>query len=542
MANAERVKPLAQVMADGIMTVTDNSVDFSGMIVHPKEGPGMYMAPLDPDDPRAYATRLHEYGHLNLITSGEQPTGLHAAFSAAGIGDGFLQAMADAKVMAHCQAKGLSLEELIVIADTSDSAVTRIQAANKMRQANLFLRAIGTKLFDFVAKATTLTPKQKVHIRDNIFPKIEKMRTLEDWVRVGLEYQRSFETPKLREKRKEKTKEYVPKPEGGEGEGDKAGGKARSSEKKEREEFKEIAKKLGEKFSDTGAKKEEGAFKPAASAASPMEAKRSGMLGGKAVSEKRVEEEKEVKPLDVYEEKKAREKSEIERMAQELVENKEDLDSTLADSVHESIERTVRDLLMQKEINTWGAMTITHPALERNFEPKERSKKAKRSFVGAFRYPHRIVSDSAVFASKQHGKGGTLVIDGSGSMHISFKDVCDVLEQRPFATIAIYASDMTLTKGFLVILVDRGKRVTEKVLELELSKLGSGNVVDGPALDWLCKRSGEKFWICDGGVTGTGDCMTGYLKAYAALMTRRYHIKRWRAIKDFIEGKSPSYG
>lgn len=539
----ERVKPLGQVMADGYVSVTDNINDFSGSVVHPKEGPGMYMAPLDASDPRALATRIHEYTHLQLITSELQPTGLHAAFEAAGIEKAILQAMADAKVMTYCQSRGVSLKDLVVISKIDDEASRRVKAASKMRQANLLLRAIGTDTFDFADKTVTLLPKQKKHIVHNIFPKIREMKTLEDWVRIGMEYQRAFETAKIREKRKEKTKEYMPAGSEGkeEEEKDKTSPKKRESMKQDMEKFKDISKKIVDKLRD------EGALKPKSSPAEAMEEKgETSTLGGKAVSkEKEVKKplvEEKAKTLEVYE-KEMKEKSELERLMQEVEENLEDLDSGVLRKFSANKSDTMKQIKAQVHSVEWGKMKVISPLLEKPFEPKNRSKRTKRSYVGAFRYPHRIVSDSAVFASKQKGKGGTLLIDGSGSMGLTFQQILEVLEQRPFASIALYCSEgYRLTCGELTILVDRGKRITEAKLEEILKERGGGNVVDGPAIDWLCKRSGEKFWICDGGVTGVDDRSSTFLQAYVALKERRYKIKRWYSIKDFIAGKLPTHG
>ena len=45
--------------------------------------------------------------------------------------------------------------------------------------------------------------------------------------------------------------------------------------------------------------------------------------------------------------------------------------------------------------------------------------------------------------------------------------------------------------------------VTGDVLRM-LTKL-RGNIVDGPALRWLARQPGPRFWISDGVVTGEGD-------------------------------------
>lgn len=557
----ERVIPLAQVMGNGYMDIKDNENDFSGAIVHPLDnnGTGSYMAPLDPSDLRAYATRVHEYAHLNLITSGEQPRGLHEAYEKAGIDNGVLQAIADAKVMHHCLQRRLSLKDLVVINSTDDHAKGMVGKASKSRQANLLLRAIGTDMLGFAQEAVTLTPKQIEGVKKT-WSKVEGMRTLEDWIKVGLNYQRMFETPTKRRKREEMTKEILgtPPPESEAsdtlGKGISDGTKARkspSTAKRDEEKFKEIAKKLAEEIEEKEREEENAIGRDWESLRSgKSEPGRARMSGGSAVSSKKKEEEKDAVPLEVYE-KERKEKSEIQKIVQELKEFKKSLDDQVInpEMTEKEEKKLAESLLREKARIPWGSLKIMLPLLEKNFEPKERSRRAKRAYVGAFRYPHRLVSDSAVFASKQRGKGGTLLIDCSGSMHIGYADIVNVLEQRPFATIALYASESYhdggrgMDAGILLVVVDRGKRITEKSLSQIMRKdFGQGNVVDGPALDWLCKKAGEKFWICDGVVTGKDDCTTIYLQAEAALKTRRYHVKRWRSLASFLEGKSPNYG
>jgi hypothetical protein len=117
---------------------------------------------------------------------------------------------------------------------------------------------------------------------------------------------------------------------------------------------------------------------------------------------------------------------------------------------------------------------------------------------------HRLYQDPQrrVFDVVRKAQGGVVLIDGSGSMCLSRKQVLDILKIAPGAVIAIY-SDMDEGKGDIPnihVIAKDGKCVEER----NMPRFGAGNGVDGPALDWAIKqRENSKtpvVWITDGGV------------------------------------------
>lgn len=518
------VIPVAQILADGVMDIIP-SPDLSGAIVHPKEttdGIGSFKAPLEFDSEEAAATRLHEYGHLNLITSGEQPIKLHAAFDKAGVHESILQAFADAKVMHHCTDKGLSLVKLKTFEYNEGLIIEQFSRLKPIEQATLILRSIGTELLPEAMKNTMrLTEADKVFVRKT-YDKIKSIRTIHDWVLAALTFQRRFEGMRAKRARKEKEKTIL-----GEGtERKDIGSKKRESPKEDMERFEKIAKKIEEEEEESEGEEEEAITE----------------LSTGEVKPRKERSEPKAKKLEVYGEKEDddKENTEMSKLIQDIMDYAEELDEDVTQT-HSSRTRHNLALELGSSRTEWGGMREIKPPLELNFEPKDRAKRLKRSFVGAFRYPHRLVSDSAVFASKQRGKGGTLLIDCSGSMGLTYNSILQVLEQRPFATIAIYAGAPGAMDGFLILVVDRGKRISEIELKAQYRKLGCGNIVDGPALKWLAKRPGEKFWICDGHVTGQDDMASTKLSYEAALIQRKYAVKRWRSLDRFLELKPPSF-
>ena len=59
--------------------------------------------------------------------------------------------------------------------------------------------------------------------------------------------------------------------------------------------------------------------------------------------------------------------------------------------------------------------------------------------------------------------------------------------------------------------------------DLVVPPCGGGNIVDGPALDWLATQAEPRIWISDGAVTGIDDVDHAVLSAEAlrAQMTGR---------------------
>jgi hypothetical protein len=155
----------------------------------------------------------------------------------------------------------------------------------------------------------------------------------------------------------------------------------------------------------------------------------------------------------------------------------------------------------------WGPMSIRKAPMTPWKHPRIRSRASwKYSEFGVFKYPWRALpsSDYRCFSVKRRQYGGTLLIDMSGSMSIDQYEVDQILNMAPYATIACYGSTHgeKCQSGRLVIIaqdMQKGETAAAR------SRIGIGNVVDGPALQWLAKQDGPRIWISDGGVTGIGD-------------------------------------
>jgi len=114
---------------------------------------------------------------------------------------------------------------------------------------------------------------------------------------------------------------------------------------------------------------------------------------------------------------------------------------------------------------------------------------------------HRLLTDPErrIFDRTVHGRGGVVVIDCSGSMSLSVEEIKEILTAAPGATILGY-SDMGDEKENAWILAHKGKMVSE------IPKMGGGNGVDLPALEWGIRArqrpTSPVIFITDGGVCG----------------------------------------
>jgi hypothetical protein len=120
----------------------------------------------------------------------------------------------------------------------------------------------------------------------------------------------------------------------------------------------------------------------------------------------------------------------------------------------------------------------------------------------------REITDPAarIFRRRTSGRGGTVVIDCSGSMALQPEQLEAILKAAGGATVYAYTSDTTAEHGVCGIweLARNGKRVREIP---DSCRFGGDNGVDGEALRHALKthRKSDPFiWVTDGGVTGRG--------------------------------------
>jgi hypothetical protein len=142
----------------------------------------------------------------------------------------------------------------------------------------------------------------------------------------------------------------------------------------------------------------------------------------------------------------------------------------------------------------WGEMEIIEPPRKLKLPGKKRrSQKYRATDAGAVpRYVHRMLIDQQPFARKRMEPAGGVLIDDSGSMGFTMKQISDIVQAAPAVAIAAYSGRGH--KGELVIIAKDG------TWQDQVRPDGGGNDVDYPALEWLAEQPEPRIWVTDGGV------------------------------------------
>ncbi|MHC4208199.1 MAG: hypothetical protein ACYSWT_00635 [Planctomycetota bacterium] len=152
------------------------------------------------------------------------------------------------------------------------------------------------------------------------------------------------------------------------------------------------------------------------------------------------------------------------------------------------------------------------------------------------RYLNRWCIDQAIFRRPARRRGGSVLVDTSGSMSLDEAGVDRILRDAPSATlVAIYSGSGR--KGQLRIVARRGRRASPE----HLKPFGGANVVDVPALAWLARQPAPRVWISDGHVTGVGDASSPAIKRRCTEICGRAAIRRVRKVEDaarLLEGRT----
>jgi hypothetical protein len=147
----------------------------------------------------------------------------------------------------------------------------------------------------------------------------------------------------------------------------------------------------------------------------------------------------------------------------------------------------------------------------------------------------RLLTDGRVFArtTTKPQKGGTVLIDTSGSMHLRPETVHAVLAKIPAATVAIYSGSRS--DGAISIIAKAGRIASAKAIKERIAEVGGGNIVDGPALAWLGQQAEPRLWVCDGVVTGCNDEGSRVLDLEAEALRRKGRIARYESLPELAE-------
>ena len=170
---------------------------------------------------------------------------------------------------------------------------------------------------------------------------------------------------------------------------------------------------------------------------------------------------------------------------------------------------------------SWGKMKVETPPRPRRVDGFLGKGRIASEEGVIPRYGHRLLVDGRVFCKTRRQRGGSVLIDGSGSMNITSEDLKRILSHSPGAVVACYSGNTH--DGVLRVLAQDGRQVEEKWIG---APAGGANVIDKPALDWLSKQAKPRIWVCDGQVTGVGDRMSAINTLECAAVCRQRTIVR----------------
>lgn len=172
---------------------------------------------------------------------------------------------------------------------------------------------------------------------------------------------------------------------------------------------------------------------------------------------------------------------------------------------------------------TWGKLSIANlPSTFLRRLPRVTDHRTYRDEGAALVAPWRLPVDGRIFRRCKPQPGGTVLIDGSGSMNLSQKQLAHMVSIAPMSTVAIYSGQST--SGTLTIIGKKGRFADQD--GIAKARVGSGNIVDGPALEWLGKQHEPRIWVSDGFVTGKHDRSCVDLAAEAMALCHKYGIRR----------------
>jgi len=189
----------------------------------------------------------------------------------------------------------------------------------------------------------------------------------------------------------------------------------------------------------------------------------------------------------------------------------------------------------------WGPLDILTPPLIhpcRNL-PGMTKRKIVCGYTGAFRFPSRAVlpaADGRAFTLRRPRSAhcGALLIDCSGSMReqVTHDRLMAVLARSPSSAIGLYAGGPEGKSGSLLIAARNGMHAARELID---NWPHSGNVVDGPALQWLARQKTPRVWVSDGGVTGLDDRAAINLQVEADTIVAMAHIRTVPTLDDYLE-------
>lgn len=179
-------------------------------------------------------------------------------------------------------------------------------------------------------------------------------------------------------------------------------------------------------------------------------------------------------------------------------------------------------------LGDWEPLVVSKPELTINHTGKLGRRIIASDSGREIRFLNRMVSDpdKRVFSRKTRALGGVVVIDASGSMHLSEDDLDRLLKASSGATVVMYSGGYNNPNKPNTWVIARKGRMVRR-----LPDVPGDNACDGPALIYAAslrdRGSQPVIWVSDGYVTGVNAGHTNRnLNADIERIMRKHRIKR----------------
>jgi hypothetical protein len=179
----------------------------------------------------------------------------------------------------------------------------------------------------------------------------------------------------------------------------------------------------------------------------------------------------------------------------------------------------------------WGEMEIEDVPLTEDIAIRRAMRTQRHADAGVtIGSIERIATDQHIFKEVHLVNKGTVLIDTSGSMSLEPDQVYELATQCPAVTVAVYCGSGS--GGVLRIVCHRGHiALNPRDYHPELG----GNIIDGPALDWLATQESPRIWVSDGLVTGVDDRFCENLLIESVAKQLEHNIWRIPYINDVAD-------
>lgn len=185
-------------------------------------------------------------------------------------------------------------------------------------------------------------------------------------------------------------------------------------------------------------------------------------------------------------------------------------------------------------VGDWEPLVVSKPELSINHTGKLGRRIIASDSGREIRYLNRMVSDpdKRVFSRKTRALGGVVVIDASGSMHLSESDLDRLLKASAGATVLMYSGGYNNPNKPNAWVIARKGRMVRR-----LPDVPGDNACDGPALIYAAslrdRGSQPVIWVSDGYVTGINTGHTNRnLNADIDKIVRRHRIVRVNDVQE----------